>query len=93
MVANNVERDITQAIFPAKETDEATTSGNAVASKRAFAARVSPIDMAIGPVTVAGKILLMEFLPKRVTMRPAAMETKPDMTMPNWATAIFSLRE
>lgn len=93
MVANKVVRDMTQAIFSARAVADSATSGIAVASRRAFAARVRPMAMAMGPVTVAGRILLMESLPKRLTMSPAAMETRPDMTMPNWATAIFSLRE
>ncbi len=100
MVANKVTSEITQAMWPANTIWLSPTAGSPnvliameVASFMAFAARVKPMTMAIGPVTVAGRIFSMESRPKRLTTRPAAMDTKPDITMPNWATEIFSSSE
>jgi len=39
--------------------------------------------MAMLPVTVAGSTFWMKSLPMRRIRSPAAMETSPDMTMPN----------
>lgn len=61
------------------------------ASPSALPASVRPMTIAIGPVTDAGRILSMMSLPHALTRKPAAMDTKPDITMPNCAIAILSL--
>jgi hypothetical protein len=43
--------------------------------------------IAMGPVTVDGRIFSITSLPQALTRKPAAMETRPDITMPNCAIA------
>jgi hypothetical protein len=88
MVARRVARDITQAKLAARGSWESETAGAAAASERAFPASVKPITMAIGPVIVAGRSFSITFLPSFLTIIPAAIETSPDMTMPNCTMAI-----
>ena len=59
------------------------------ASFIALPARVNPIMIAILPVTVGGRILSTTFLPTLEIINPAAMDTKPLITIPNCAVEII----
>ena len=48
----------------------------------------NPMIIAIGPVTTGGKTFSILFAPNLSIMNPAAMETQPDMMIPNWACPI-----
>jgi hypothetical protein len=55
-----------------------------VTFSKAVFAKDNPMMMAIGPVTVGGKYLFQsQAMLKRLTINPAAMETKPDRMIPN----------
>ena len=47
--------------------------------------------IATGPVMVGGRIFSTASVPNSLMIRPAAMETKPDITMPNCAYWIASV--
>ncbi len=97
MVDIIVTSETIHAILVAKDTrDSGTASVPAAsiamdeASCKAVPARVSPITIAMGPVMDAGRIFSMVSCPNRLTINPAAIDTKPDMTIPNCAIAILS---
>ncbi len=70
-----------------------TFAGIVEASPMATPASDRPIIIAMLPVTVGGRILSMiAFLDVRM-IRPAAMDTNPDMTIPNWAIEILSFSD
>ena len=79
-VAKKVTRDTTQtqpvAAAPAAEAVGA-------ASLRALPARVRPIIMATEPVIVGGSTFSTAFFPENLTKRPAAIEIRPDIIIPN----------
>jgi len=56
----------------------------------AVPASAIPITMAIEPVTVAGRILLILSMPTLMTRNPASIDTSPDMMMPNCACPMSS---
>ena len=64
---------MTQAIFPPGQSPIPPPQELRLHQK-GICGQGRPMAMAMGPVTVAGRILLMESLPKRLTS-PAAMET------------------
>ncbi len=70
-----------------------TPRGTEDASFIAVAARDKPMIIAILPVTVGGSTRSMASLPLRLIIIPAAIDTKPDMTIPNWAMEIRSFKD
>ena len=85
MVEMSVTSETTHTQFEAT-APTAPTAG--AASERALPASVRPMIMATGPVMEAGRIFSTARRPQKRTSRPAAMDTRPDSTMPNCACEI-----
>ncbi len=89
MVASSVARAMSQAILLV----DPSAALNMEASIIALPARLRPMIIAIGPVMAGGRMRSITSRPTFFTNKPAATETKPDITMPKVAIEIFSSSE
>jgi len=55
---------------------------------KAVPASEMPMTSAMEPVTVGGRTFSILSMPKRLTIRPATIETKPEQMIPNCACPI-----
>jgi len=83
MVETSVMRAMIQAVFWA-----APSAPLPAAPVMAVPASEMPMTMAIEPVTDGGRTFSTDSWPKALMIRPAAIETRPDMMTPNWAWEI-----
>ena len=80
-----VDKRVTRATAVQATVSALTSAAAGMASLKALPAKVKPMIMATGPVMEAGRMVSTTFLPKNFTSRPAAMDTRPEKIIPNWA--------
>ena len=83
-----VEISVTKAMTHVQLASAPVTPAAGAASERALPASVRPMIIATGPVMEAGSIFSTARRPQKRTIRPAAMDTRPESTMPNCACEI-----